>query len=58
MQPTSTRDRVSDLITKDLTVRDIARVLDITTQAVYLHLKSLGIQPPTRPRGDQQKEVS
>jgi DNA-binding CsgD family transcriptional regulator len=53
----TTRDRVADLIEKDLTVREIARILDVTTQNVYLHLRSLGIRPPSRPR-DGGKEAS
>lgn len=37
----STRERVRDLKAQGLTVREIATVLNVTTQAVYKHLKRL-----------------
>ena len=42
------RDRVPELLNKGLSVREVAAVLNVTTQAVYLHMKSLGIPPPSR----------
>jgi predicted ArsR family transcriptional regulator len=46
----STKDRVRELIGAGLSVREIARALDVSTQAVYLHLKALDIPPPTQRR--------
>lgn len=46
--PETTRQRVEDLIAKGLTVRQIADLLRISTQAVYKHLKFLGIEPPAQ----------
>ena len=43
----TTRQRVHDYIDKGLTVRQIADLEGISTQAVYKHLKVLGITPPT-----------
>lgn len=43
-----TRERVRDLIERGLSVREIAQLLSISTQAVYKHLKAMGITPPTR----------
>lgn len=43
-----TRERVRDLIARDLTVREIAQLLGVSTQAVYKHLKALGITPPSQ----------
>lgn len=43
-----TRDRVADLIRRDLSVREIAQLLGISTQAVYKHLKALDIAPPSQ----------
>ena len=43
----TTRQRVHDYITKGLTVRQIADLEGISTQAVYKHLKALEIPPPT-----------
>lgn len=38
----STRERIQEMrFTKGLSVREIATVLGISTQAVYLHLKAL-----------------
>ena len=39
--------RVHDYIDKGWTVREIAHEEDISTQAVYKHLKALEIPPPT-----------
>lgn len=44
----TTQKRVADLIDRGLTVREIASVLNLSTQAVYKHLKALGIEPPSR----------
>ncbi len=38
---TETRDRIRDLLTTGHTPREIAAKLDITTQAVYAHMKKL-----------------
>ncbi len=43
----TTRERVRDLTDAGLSVRDIARVLNVSTQAVYKHLRSLGVRPPS-----------
>ena len=43
--PTSTRDMVAVGIADGLSVRQIADLLGITTQAVYKHLKVLDILP-------------
>lgn len=48
---TTTRERVKDLIGQGLSVRDIAAVLHVSTQAVYKHLDKLDIEPPSR-RGE------
>ena len=45
--PTSTRDRVAAYIEEGLSVRQIANLEGITTQAVYKHLKALDIPPPS-----------
>ena len=42
--------RVHDYIDKGWTVREIAHEEDISTQAVYKHLKTLEITPPTTPK--------
>jgi len=39
---------VKKLADAGLTVRQIARTLDISTQAVYKHLAALGIDPPSK----------
>lgn len=36
-----TRDRVRNMIARDLTVREIAQLLGVSTQAVYKHLKRI-----------------
>lgn len=43
----TTRERVRELLDAGLSVRDVARVLNISTQAAYQHMKSLGITPPS-----------
>ena len=43
----TTRDRVADYIDKGLSVRQIADLEGISTQAVYKHLKALEISPPS-----------
>ena len=48
----STRDRVAAGIKKGLSVRQIADLLGITTQAVYKNLKVLDILPPTVEKTD------
>lgn len=45
---TGTRDKVAALKAKDLSVRDIAALLGVSTQAVYKHLKALGLSPNGR----------
>ena len=50
--PTSTRDMVAVGIADGLSVRQIADLLGITTQAVYKHLKVLDILPPTVEKTD------
>jgi len=42
------RQKVEKLIGDGLTVREVALLLGISTQAVYRHLKKLGIDPPLR----------
>jgi hypothetical protein len=42
----NTRERVQEMkFEKGLSVREIATILGISTQAVYLHLKALRDQP-------------
>ena len=48
----TTRERVAELVGSGLSVRETAMVLNVTTQAVYKHLKSLQIDPPTTGSGD------
>lgn len=48
MGDTDTRDRVANLYVAGLSVREISRVLDVTTQAVYKHLRILDLPPPTQ----------
>lgn len=48
----STRERVKGLSEQGLSVREIASVLQVSTQAVYKHLSALGIDPPTRRDGE------
>ena len=43
----TTKQRVQDYIDKGLSVRQIADLEGISTQAIYKHLKTLGIIPPT-----------
>jgi len=43
----TTKQRVADYIDKGLSVRQIADLEGISTQAVYKHLKQLDILPPT-----------
>lgn len=45
---TTTRQRVQDYILKGLTVRQIADIEGISTQAVYKQLKALGLSPNTK----------
>ena len=47
MDESTTKQRVHDYIDKGLTVRQIADLEAISTQAVYKHLKALKISPPT-----------
>ena len=42
-----TKQRVHDYVDQGLTVREIAYREGISTQAVYKHLKTLEIPPPT-----------
>lgn len=44
----STKDQVQRLLDEGLNVRQIAARLEISTQAVYKHLKTLGIPAPSR----------
>jgi len=44
----STRDTVTKLIARGWSVRRIAAELNLSTQAVYKHLKAAGIDPPSR----------
>ena len=50
MTAPTTKQRVHDYIAEGLTVREIANLEAISTQAVYKHLKTLEIQPPTTPK--------
>jgi IS30 family transposase len=43
----STRGRVADLLEKGLTVRQVATVLGITTQAVYKHIRRYDLKVTT-----------
>ena len=43
----TTQQRVKAFIEKGLSVRDIANLEGISTQAIYKHLKALGIPPPS-----------
>ena len=42
MQPAPQRTRVAKMIKAGMTPREIAKALDISTQAVYQHMKKLG----------------
>jgi len=44
----SKRERVRVMCGADFTPREIAKALDISTQAVYQHMKALGIPPPRK----------
>lgn len=44
----TTREQVAELIERGLTVRQVAQLLNVSTQAVYKHLGALGIEPPNR----------
>lgn len=46
-----TRERVQALYSQGLSVRQIARAIDISTQRVYQILDALELPPPTE-RGD------
>lgn len=48
----TTKERVAELVGSGLSVRETAAVLNVTTQAVYKHMKALGIDPPTSRTGD------
>ena len=50
MTAPTTKQRVHDYIAEGLTVREIANLEAISTQAVYKHLKALEITPPTTPK--------
>ena len=43
-----TKDRVADLITKGLTVLEIAHLLRISPQAVYKHIRRYNLPLPTK----------
>lgn len=43
-----TKEKVRNLIDQGLTVREIARLLDISTQAVYQHLETLQLPAPSK----------
>lgn len=43
---TDTKDRVADALAKGLSVRDIALLLGISTQAVYRTIKRYGLPSP------------
>lgn len=47
-----TKQRVKELLDKGLTVRDVAALLNISTQAVYKHMKQMGLTPPQRANGE------
>lgn len=49
----STKERVSKLVDQGLTVREIASILNVSTQAIYKHLKALD-KPPPSVRGDRE----
>jgi predicted ArsR family transcriptional regulator len=42
---TDTAHEVRRLLEAGLSVRDIAKVLDLSTQGVHWHLKKLGLRP-------------
>ena len=48
MHPSDTRQRVAELHTKGLSVREIAQLLGVSTQRVYQQLKALGLEAPTK----------
>lgn len=48
MAPTDTRERVQDLLAKGLTVREVARILDLSTQRIYQIIEVLGIELPSK----------
>ena len=43
--PGETRQRVRELTEAGLTPRQIAHALNVSTQAVYQHLETLGMKP-------------
>lgn len=43
----STRERVRELTDQGLTPREIAKLLDLSTQAIYKHLHALRDDPKT-----------
>ncbi len=47
-RPLSTREVVADMTRNDYTPREISRLLDLSTQMVYRHIKALGMKPATK----------
>lgn len=47
MSTESKADQVKRLYEAELTVRQIARTLDLSTQGVYWHLQRLGLPTPS-----------
>jgi DNA-binding CsgD family transcriptional regulator len=48
-QQSPTRQRVAQMTGAGLSPREIALALNISTQAVYKHLKALGMRPAVKP---------
>ena len=46
----TTRDRVKAMTLMGMSVREISRALDVSTQAVYQHLEKLHLKPARRKR--------
>lgn len=51
MSNTTTRAQVASMTAAGLSPRQIAGALGISTQAVYKHLKALGLSPAGQPKG-------
>jgi DNA-binding CsgD family transcriptional regulator len=49
---TPTKVSIATLIESGLSVRQVANLMNISTQAVYKHLRRLGITPPTKRKHD------
>jgi DNA-binding NarL/FixJ family response regulator len=53
----TTRQKVAALLEEGLSVREISKRLDISTQSVYLHLKNLRLGVPPR-HADHKNETA